>query len=564
LSDAAEVPIDGRGAARRRLGSPVEHGSPRAKRLALTAAIMGSFVVGVDATVVNVALPAIERDLGGGLAAQQWVLNSYLLTLGSLLLIGGSLGDLFGERRVFALGVAGFGMGSLLCAVAPTIEVLIAARALQGIAGALLTPTALAVIVATFEPNERGAAIGSWTAWTGIAAVVGPLAGGALIGLASWRWIFAVNIPFVAATLALVSALPGRAAASPRAKVDVAGAVLCAVGLAGPVFALIEQPRLGWSSPAVLAGLAGGSAVLAVFLLHERRTQAPMLPLDLFRRRNFTAANLETLFVYAGLSILFFFLILFLQQVAGYSAFESGFATLPVTVVIFALSRRFGGLADRYGSRLFMAGGPLISAVGMLLLLRVDAHPDYLTDLLPALLLFSLGLALTVAPLTATVLADADEHNAGVASGINTSIARVAGLLGTAALGAVVAAQFSSALDARLGDRPLDRQTRIAVAQAKKQPLARVDPRRLPAPEGREVASASERASTKAFHVGMGIASGLLFLGGAVGAAGIRDRRRPVRAEQCPGGALVGAPLDASRGRRHASGIEVFEVEASG
>lgn len=514
---------------------------------------MGSFVVGVDATVVNVALPAIEQDLGGGLAAQQWVLNSYLLTLGSLLLIGGSLGDLFGERRVFALGVAGFGVGSLLCAAAPSIEVLIFARALQGIAGALLTPTALAVIVATFEPQERGAAIGSWTAWTGIAAVVGPLAGGALIGVASWRWIFAVNIPFVVATLALVSGLPGRASAAPRAKVDVAGAVLCAVGLAGPVYALIEQPRLGWSSPTILAGLLGGIAVFAVFLLHERRTPAPMLPLDLFRRRNFAAANLETMFVYAGLSILFFFLILFLQQVAGYSAFESGLATLPITLVIFALSRRFGALADRYGARPFMAGGPFISAIGMLLLLRLDAHPDYLTDLLPALLLFSLGLALTVAPLTATVLADADENNAGVASGINNSIARVAGLLGTAALGAVVAAQFSSALDSRLADRPLDSQTRIAVAQAKEQSLARVNPRSLPAPEGREVAIASEQAATKAFHVGMGIASGLLFLGAAVGAAGIRDRRRPVRAEQCPGGALVGAPRDASR-RRQGSG----------
>ena len=511
---------------------------------------MGSFVVGVDATVVNVALPAIERDLGGGLAGQQWVLNAYLLTLGSLLLIGGSLGDLFGERRVFVIGVAGFGVGSLLCAAAPTIEVLVVARGLQGISGALLTPTALALIVATFESHERSAAIGSWTAWTGIAAVVGPFAGGALIGIASWRWVFAVNLPFVAVTLALVSALPGKSMPAQRAKIDIVGAVLCAAGLAGPVFALIEQPRLGWSSPAVFGSLAGGIALLVLFVLYERRTDAPMLELDLFRRRNFTAANIETLFMYAGLSIVFFFLVLFLQQVAGYSAFESGLATLPVTATMFVLSRRFGQLADRYGTHRFMAGGPLVSAVGLLLLIRVDAHPDYVTDLLPPLMLFSIGLSLTVAPLTATVLADADEHNAGIASGVNTAIARVAGLLGVAAIGAVVAGLFSTALDDRLEGQPLGSRARVSVAAAKRQPLGRVNVRGVPPAEGRAVARASESASTEAFRVGMGIAGGLVLAGGAVGAVAVRDRRRPVRAEECPGGALVGAPLDVSRSPR--------------
>src|SRR5215210_2412260 len=251
-----------------------------AKRLTLAAAIMGSFVVGIDATVVNVALPAIEDDLGGGLAGQQWVVNAYLLFLGALILVGGSLGDIFGEQRVFRIGVTGFGAVSALCAMAPTIEILVVARALQGLFGALLTPAALAIIVATFPPAERGMAIGSWTAWSGIATVVGPLAGGLLVDAASWRWIFALNVPFVAITLALVIvAVPDRGRAAESRRVDWIGAVLCALGLAGPVFALIRQPELGWSSPGVLVPLLAGFALLGLFLLHEARTADPMLPL---------------------------------------------------------------------------------------------------------------------------------------------------------------------------------------------------------------------------------------------------------------------------------------------
>ena len=363
------------------------------KRLSLLAAILGSFVALLDSTVVNVALPAIEQDLGGGLAGQQWVVNAYLLVLGSLILVGGRLGDVYGERTVFSIGVAGFGVASLLCALAPSIEVLVGARALQGAFGALLTPSALAVIVATFGPDERGAAIGSWTAWTGIAAVAGPLAGGQMIVVASWRWIFAINVPFVIATLALVViAVPARALGEERRSVDWLGGLLCALGLAGPVYALIRQPDLGWGAPGVMLPLLGGFALLALFLLHEARTRDPMLPLSLFRRRNFAVGNAETLAMYAGLSVLFFFLILFLQQVAGWTALEAGLTTLPTTVIMFLLSRRTGKLADRYGPRLFMGGGPLVAAAGLLLLLRVDANPDYVTDLLPALVVFAVGL----------------------------------------------------------------------------------------------------------------------------------------------------------------------------
>ncbi len=481
---------------------------------------MGSFVAALDATAVNVALPAIRADLGGGLAAQQWISNAYLLTLGSLILVGGSLGDLFGERRVFSIGVAGFGIVSALCAAAPSVEVLIAGRALQGAFGALLTPSALAVIVSAFGPRERGAAIGSWTAWSGIAVVVGPLAGGYLVDAVSWRLIFAINVPFVVLTLVLLRmALAPQGRSTARARVDWPGVALTALGLAGPVLALIRQPVVGWSSPQVWGPGLGGLGLLAAFVLHERRTPQPMLPLALFRHRNFTFSNLETFALYAGLSSTFFFLVLFLQQVAGYGALEAGLATMPSSLVLFALSRRVGRLAYRIGPRVFMAGGPLLAAAGLLLLQRVDAHPDFVVDLLVPLLIFSLGLAACVAPLTATVLADADDSNAGIASGVNNAIARVAALLAIAGVGAVVSAQFSAALDQNLHGRQLAPAARVAVAEARRQTLARAEPARV----GPQVADAIEAASVHAFHVGVGIAALLVALGGVLGAIGIRN-----------------------------------------
>ncbi|MEY2535615.1 MAG: hypothetical protein QOF29_3525 [bacterium] len=516
------------------------------KRLCLVAAIMGSFVALLDSTVVNVALPALERDLGGGLAGQQWVVNAYLLVLGSLILVGGSLADVFGERRVFALGVAGFGAASVLCALAPSIEVLVGARALQGAFGALLTPSALAVIVSVFRPDERGAAIGTWTAWTGIAAVLGPLAGGQIIDLASWRFIFALNVPFVLVTLALVVvAVPANVREGDRPAVDWLGAVLCALGLAGPVFALIRQPALGWSSPGVLGPLVAGIALFGAFLAHEARTTRPMLPLTLFRRRNFAVGNAETFAMYAGLAVLSFFLMLFLQQVAGWSALRAGMAMLPTTLMMFALSRWFGRLADRSGPRAFMGGGPLIAAAGLALMQRVDAHVDYVAELLPALLVFSLGLSMTVAPLTAAVLADADEKNAGIASGVNNAVARVAGLLGIAAIGALVAAQFASALDARLAGHALSPPAREAVAVARDRTIARVAPASLPAAERALVAQATEDASESAFHLGMGIAALLVAGGGVLGLVGIANPRRETHAAECPGGQLAGVPREA-------------------
>jgi EmrB/QacA subfamily drug resistance transporter len=518
------------------------------KRVTLIACILGSGIALLDGTVVNVALPTIQRALGGGLAAQQWVVNGYLLTLGSLILVGGSLGDLYGERKVFALGVSGFGLASALCAASPSIGVLVAARALQGVAGALLVPSSLAVIVNTFPASERGGAIGTWTAWGAIAGVLGPLAGGELLAIASWRWIFVINVPLAAACVWLIlSVIPPSAVRERGSRhVDYPGALLCALGLGGPVFALIEQPRLGWSSPAVAGPLIAGVLLLVAFTSYESRAKDPMLPLGLFRRRNFSAGNVETFSMYAGLAILFFFLVLFLQQIGGYSPLKSGLATLPVTIVMFALSRRFGALADRYGPRFFMGAGPLIGAVGLLLFQNTGLKADYVSEVLAPLLIFSLGLSMTVAPLTAAVLAGS-EKEAGIASGVNNAIARVAGLLGTAAVGAAIASSFVASMNSRLAGVALGNAGKAAVAQAKRLPLGRPDVHGMPSAQAHAVTAAAEGASLHSFHLGMAIAAGLVALGGAVGAAGIRNPRKEqeeIHASSCPGGQLVGSSSD--------------------
>jgi EmrB/QacA subfamily drug resistance transporter len=475
----------------------------RSQRLTLAAAILGWAVGSIDATIVNVALPSIERDLGGGLSAQQWVSNAYLLALGSLILIGGSLGDIYGERRVFAAGVGLFGIFSVATALAPSIEVLFGARALQGAAAALLTPSSLAIIVASFREKERGPAIGSWLAWGSVAGIVGPLAGGLIVDQLDWRWVFALNVPLVGATLALIFiAVPASQPIAGR-KVDYLGALLCTLGLGGVVFALIEQPHYGWGSPTTFAPLAGGLLALVAFIAYERYTPQPMLKLDLFHRRNFTIGNLQTLTLYGGIAILFFFLVLYLQEVAGYTALQSGLATLPTTVIMFSLSRRFGALADRHGPRFFMGAGPLVAAGGILLLSRTGQDVNYFADLLPALCVFSVGLAMTVSPLTATVLADADETDAGIASAVNNAIARVAGLLGVSFGGILVASRLV----------------------------------------GASLAKNSE--SVSAFHEVVMMCAALVAIGGIVGAIGITNPTREVSAEQCPGGHLVGVPKPA-------------------
>jgi EmrB/QacA subfamily drug resistance transporter len=412
----------------------------RVKRWTLVASILGSSMAFIDGSVVNVALAAIERDLGGGLAAQQWIVDAYLLTLGSLILVGGSLGDIFGELRLFAAGVASFGVASVLCAVAPDATSLIVFRGVQGIAGALLTPASLAMLTATFSGTERGAAIGMWTAWSGISFVIGPLLGGYLIDVSSWRVIFLINVPIALATLGLVTRLGGwKGERREGMRVDVRGALLGAAGLGLLVAGFIEQPHLGWGDPLVPGALAAGVLLLAVFVVYELRTPAPMLPLRLFRLRNFSVTNVETLCVYGALSGLSVFLTLYLLEFAGYSPLHAGLATLPITIVMFFLSRVAGRLSMEHGPRLFMSAGPIVAGASVVAFARMPAHLNYWVDLLPPLLGFSLGLSLTVAPLTTTVLADAGPGDAGIASGVNNAVARVAGLVAVAVLGIAAA-----------------------------------------------------------------------------------------------------------------------------
>ncbi len=514
------------------------------KRRTLLACILGSAVVFLDGTVVNVALPAIARDLGSGLAEQQWIVEAYLLTLGSLILVGGSLGDLLGRRRVFRAGVAGFGVCSLLCALAPTPTLLIVARGVQGIAGALLVPSTLALIMDTYDENERGAAIGTWTAWTGIATVIGPLGGGLLLEVASWRWIFAINVLPVLATLWLLRFAP-EGHREEDTPIDWVGATLCALALGGPVLALTERQQHGWGDAIVALPLLIGVALMAAFLWWEQRTPTPMLRLSMFRIRNFGVGNVATFSLYAGLSIATLFLVLFLQQVGGYSPVAAGVSLLPVTAMMFLLSRRFGALADRLGPRRFMGFGPLVAGAGLLLLLRIDATPSYLTEVLPGMVLFGLGLAMTVAPLTATVLGSAGVEHAGVASGVNNAIARVAGLLAIAAVGAVIASAAAARLDERLPAGSLSPDARAAVTKARERALVTSAPG-TPAAERPRVEAALTDASVAAFRLGIGIAGGLAIAGGIVSLLGIQDPRRlVVPARGCPGGALVGASEDA-------------------
>jgi EmrB/QacA subfamily drug resistance transporter len=513
----------------------------RSQRLTLIATILGSTVVFLDSTVVNVALPAISEGLDVGLAGQQWVVEAYTLALVSLLLVGGSLGDQFGRRKVFVIGLIAFGATSALCAVAPSDEFLIAARALQGVAGALLVPGSLAIVASTFEGEARGKAVGMWTAWTGIATVVGPAGGGALIGISSWRAIFWVNIPLIAATVMLtLHSVQESRDEDAFLGIDWAGIALSAIGLGGPTFALIEQPSRGWSDPMVWVPMLVGVLCFGLFILREATARHPMLPLWLFRIRNFWVTNLTTLSTYAGLIGGLFFVGLYLQQVVGYSPLEAGLATTPISILMFFLSPRFGRIASGTGPRAPMSAGPIVGGLGLLLLLRIDTGASYLVDVLPGLLVFGVGLSATVAPLTATVLDSVDEHRVGIASGVNNGVSRVAGLLAIAVLGAVISAHFGSALDSNLGGEPLSGQGAGIVSDAKAQPLAVPDVEGLPPPEANRVAAASAEASTSAFHLGVLIAGLLMILGGIAAGIGIENPRRKVSSYPSRGSAQAG------------------------
>ncbi|MBS1675582.1 MAG: MFS transporter [Actinobacteria bacterium] len=408
----------------------------RVQRIVIAVAVLASFVTFLDGTVVTVALPAIDRELGGGMTTQQWTVDAYLITLSALILLAGSVADAYGRVPVMRIGLIAFGVASIAVAAAPTPLVLIIARAAQGAAGALLVPSSLAVITAVMRGEVQSRAIGVWTAFTTGAQLIGPLVGGLFVDLLSWRFVFLINVLPIAVTLVLLARLR-LPEPETRAGVDWLSGALCALGLGGLVYALIEQPHLGWSSPAILVTGLGGLALLAVFLLRQRRPQ-PLLPLGLFRVGNFAWGNLATLFVYAALSLNGFVIGVYLQQGAGLPATAAGLASLPTTILMILLSSRIGRLAGRLGPRLFMTAGPLTMAAGALLLLLVAEQFDYWWQVLPAMIVLGVGLSLTVAPLTSAILGSIDEAHSGIASAVNNAVARVAGLLVVAMLSTIV------------------------------------------------------------------------------------------------------------------------------
>ena len=494
----------------------------------ILATVLGSGLAMLDATVVNVALPTIGRQLHASLGGLQWTVSAYTLTLAGLILLGGSLGDRLGRRRVFLTGVVWFALCSALCGLAPDIGVLIAARALQGVGGALLAPGSLAIIQASFAPGDRARAVGAWSGLGGVAGAAGPLLGGWIVAAAGWRWVFLINLPLAAVVIAVTSRrVPETRDPTAHGRFDISGAALAALALAGVSYALIEAPGHGAGARVAVAAVIGVAAAAGFVALERHRGRAslagktpygrggqtpPMLPLDVFASRQFTVVNLVTFVVYAAFGALFFLLVVELQVGSGFSPLRAGTALLPSTVLMLLLSSRWGALAQRTGPRWLMAAGTLISAAGLLLMTRIGTHASYLADVLPAVALFGLGASMTVAPLTATVLASAQTRRAGVASGVNNAVARSAGLLAVAG---------------------------------------------LPVVAGLSIGHGSAAAFTSGFHTAMVISACLLVAGSVLSALFIAsDVLEPVSDHETAGPqcrtwcAVSGPPLEADRGER--------------
>lgn len=491
----------------------------------LAATILGSAMAFVDTTVVNVALPALQKAFGADVADVQWVVEAYALSLAALLLAGGSLGDRFGRRRVFGIGVALFAAASMGCGLAPSIHWLTAMRAVQGVGGALLVPGSLALISASFPPSRRGRAIGTWSGVSAIAAGVGPVLGGWLIEHASWRWIFFVNVVPAASVLLILPRVPESS--DPEAgRLDLPGVVLATLGLAGVVFGLIEAGRSGWAHPAVVGSAVLGAAALAAFVAVERRKQSPMVPLELFHSRTFAGANLLTFLLYAALGGALFFLPFNLIQVHGYGAAAAGAALLPFIALMSLLSRWSGGLVDRYGAHRPLSVGPLIAAAGFALHALPGVGGSYWTTFFPAVVVLGLGMAISVAPLTTAVMGAVESRHAGIASGINNAVSRTASLVAVAAFGLVALGVFGRSLDGRMeamGTPPVVRAAmdaqRIRLAEAK-------PPASVGAAERAALERAVDHSFVDAFRWVMLIAAGLATASAAVAWTMIRDQPR--------------------------------------
>ncbi|MEA2604139.1 MAG: hypothetical protein QOF89_5131 [Acidobacteriota bacterium] len=479
----------------------------------LAATILGSSMAFIDGTAVNVALPALQKSLGATVVQVQWVVEAYALFLSALLLVGGSLGDHFGRRRVFLTGFAGFALASAWCGLAPGTGQLIAARAVQGIAAALLVPGSLALLSASFDEKRRGRAIGTWSGFGSITAAVGPLVGGWLIDHASWRWVFALNLPVAAAVMMIALRwVPESRDPEASGRLDWPGALLATLGLGGVTYGLIESSRLGWTHPGVLGALGIGAVSLAGFLAVEARTAQPMMPLSLFRSRTFAGANLLTLWLYAALGGTLFFLPFNLIQVQGYSATAAGGALLPFVLLMFSLSRWSGGLVDRYGARRPLILGPAVAACGLALFARPGVGGSYWATFFPAILVLGLGMAISVAPLTTTVMGAVGESHAGVASGINNAVSRCAGLLAIAVLGIVLLGTFSRGLDRHLAKLDLTPEIRQGLT-AERTRLANLEaPASAPPDVRARVHAAVDEAFVDGFRRVMLVAAGLALL----------------------------------------------------
>jgi EmrB/QacA subfamily drug resistance transporter len=482
----------------------------------LAATILGSSLAFIDSTVINVALPALQASLHATIVDVQWVVESYGLFLGALILVGGSFGDRFGRRRMFVLGVAIFAIASAVCGIASDIHQLIIARCIQGLGAALLVPGSLAIISASFDEKTRGQAIGTWSGFTAITTAVGPVVGGWLVEHASWRWVFFINLPLAAAVIGIsLWRIPESRSVTAR-RIDWLGALIVTVGLGGLVVGFIESTNLGWSNPRVFGSLTVGLAGLVIFVFIESTVASPMVPLTLFRSRSFSGANLLTLFLYAAIGIFFFLFPLNLIQVQGYSATATGAAVLPLILLIFVLSRWSGGLVARYGPRIPLIIGPLIAAAAFALFAVPSAGASYWKAFFPAMVVLGFGMAVTVAPLTTVVMSSVDQDHAGTASGINNAVARVAGVLAIAVFGIVMVTAFGLTLKHELANLVLSSDT-LHEIQSKVTKLAGLDlPSRLDASAAGRIRTAVDKAFLLGFRLIMLICAGLATASGAV------------------------------------------------
>jgi len=495
--------------------------SSKTQRWTLVAAILASASVFLSSSVVNVALPTIDRALQAGFSGLQWIVDGYLLTLASLLILGGALGDRLGRRRIMLIGLFGFAVSLIFCGLAPSIEWLVAWRVVQGVAGALMVPESLALIRSVYpDPEERGSAIGNWSGWSGIATVIGPLIGGWMVTALSWRWVFFLNLPFlgVAAWL-LLAFVPESKEQDQPARLDVGGAILVTLGLAGLAYGLIEGPVVGWNRASVVASLVAGLLALVAFPLVEARVSNPMVPLEMFRSPNFSGANLTTLGVYAALQGTSFMLVLYVQNIMGYSPLVSGLILAPVSLLLLLLSPWMGRLAGRHGPRWFMTIGPLVTGLGLALLTLLQPDSSVWLELLPMIVVFGVGMGITVAPLTNTVMSSVADRHASIAAAFNNMVSRVAGLLAVAVLGVLVASTFQEAIQAQLESVSLSSSMTEKLRTIAQNPTSGAGQAQLSQP-ARQV---YEDAFTVSFRWAMGFSAALAGLGGVLAFFTIRS-----------------------------------------